>query len=209
MWSCYGTVDKGQTVNWDRINVWTNTLYTLVHSLSIAREQSFGDLDTLADRIREAETWLPTGWSYNSALAAQPMGRKKVTYRRDPNKHFESIVAQVLQMLIQDLVVILDGMMDDILAARNETAGQFPQSKVEKLATHLDPKYEWAKHGCLELIAVRNVMCHAGGCWNKRSIRIVSNFVNPPPKQGDQLRLGFMQLFQFRNAIRTFLNDVK
>lgn len=196
-------------VDWDRVNVWTNTLYTVIHSLSLAREQSFGDLDTLADRIREAETWLPTEWSYNSTLAAQPMGRQNVKYRRDPNTHFESIVAQVTQMLIQDLVVILDGMMDDILAARNETAGQFPQSKVEKLATQLDPKYEWAKHGCLELIAARNVMCHAGGRWNEKSIRIVSSFVNPPPKQGDQLRLGFAPLFQFRKAMRTFLNEVK
>lgn len=137
------------------------------------------------------------------------MGRKKVTYRRDPNTHFESIVRQVIQMLIQDLVVILDGMMDDILAARGESAGQFPQSKVEKLATHLDQKYEWAKQGCLELIATRNVMCHAGGRWNEKAIQIVSGFVNPPPRNGDQLRLGFVPLFQFRKAMRTFLNEVK
>lgn len=137
------------------------------------------------------------------------MGRKKVTYRRDPNKHFESIVRQIIQMLTQDLVVILDGMMDDILFARGEIAGQFPQSKVEKLATHLNPKYEWSKQGCLELIAVRNVMCHAGGRWNEKSIRIVSGFVNPNPKVGDQLQLGFMPLFQFRKAMRTFLNEVK
>lgn len=196
-------------MNWDRVNVWTSTLYTLIHSLSLAKEKSFGDLNTLADRIKESESWLPTGWSYNSALSTQPMGRKRVTYRRDPNKHFEGIVRQVIQMLIQDLVVILDGMMDDILIARGETAGQFPQSKVEKLATHLKPQFEWAKRGCLELIAARNVMCHADGRWNEKSIRIVSTFVNPPPKDGDQLRLGFGPLFQFRKAMRTFLNEVK
>jgi hypothetical protein len=196
-------------MNWDPVNVWTSTLYTLIHSLSLAKEQSFGDLDSLADRIKKTETWLPKGWSYNSVLAAQPMGRKKVRYRRDPNKHFETIVGQVIQMLIQDLVVILDGMMDDILAARGESAGAYPQSKVEKLATHLDPKFEWAKHGCLELVAVRNVMCHASGRWNQRSIQIISDFVDPLPNNGDQLQLGFVQLFQFRKAMRTFLNEVK
>jgi hypothetical protein len=157
----------------------------------------------------EAEGWLPLGWSYNSALAAQPMGKSRVTYRRDPNKHFESIVRQVIQMLVQDLVVILDGMMDDILASRGETAGQFPQSKVEKLATHLDQKYEWAKHGCLELIAARNVLCHAAGRWNEKSFRIVEGIVKPTPKVGEQLLLGFVPLFQFRKAMRTFLNEVK
>lgn len=196
-------------MNWDRVNIWTSTLYTLIHSLSLAKEQSFGDLGTLAQRIKEAETWLPTEWPYNSVLAAKPMGRNKVIYRRDPNKHFESIAGQVVQMLIQDLVVILDGMMDDILAARGESAGSFPQSKVEKLATHLDSKFEWAKYGCLELIAARNVLCHANGRWNEKSIRIVSSFVNPPPIDGDQLQLGFVPLFQFRKAMRTFLNEVK
>ena len=137
------------------------------------------------------------------------MGQNKVTYRRDPNKHFESIAGQVIQMLIQDLVVILDCMMDDILAARGETAGPFPMSKVEKLATHLDPKFEWAKHGCLELIAARNVMCHTSGRWNEKSIGIIRSFVDQPPNVGDQLQLGFVPLFQFRKAMRTFLNEVK
>jgi len=100
-------------------------------------------------------------------------------------------------------------MMDDILVARRETAGTFPQSKVEKLAAHLDPKYGWAKKGCLELIAARNVLCHASGRWNEKSIRVVSTFVNPPPKVGDHLRIGFVPLFQFRKAMRTFLNEVK
>lgn len=47
------------------------------------------------------------------------------------------------------MVVIFDHMMDQILASRKERAGIFSQSKVEKLATHLDAEYEWAKHGCL------------------------------------------------------------
>lgn len=196
-------------MDWDRVNVWTNTLYTLIHSLSLAKEQSFGNLDTLSDRIKEADAWIPTRWSYSSALAAEPMGQRKVTYRRNPNKHFESIVRQVIQMLIQDLVVILDSMMDDILLAHGEVAGNFPQSKVEKLAKRLDQKYEWAKQGCLELIAVRNIVCHANGRWNEKSIRIISGFVKPPPKDGDQLQLGFASLFQFKKAMRTFLNEVK
>ena len=34
-------------MDWEQVNVWTSTLYTLVLSLSLAREQSFGDLMTL------------------------------------------------------------------------------------------------------------------------------------------------------------------
>ncbi|MCW3848109.1 hypothetical protein OF829_12735 [Sphingomonas sp. LB-2] len=196
-------------MNWDRVNVWTSTLYALIQSLSLAKEQQFGDLESLPTRIKEADSWLPAGWSYSSSLATQPMGTKRVKARRDPNKHFEFIVRQVIQMLIQDLVVIMDGMMDDILAVRGEAAGDFPTSKVQKLATHLDPKYNWAKHGCFELIAARNVLCHAGGKWNQRSIDLVSGFVSSPPNVGDRLEIGFACLFQFRKAMRTFLNEVK
>jgi hypothetical protein len=115
----------------------------------------------------------------------------------------------VIHMLVQDLVVIFDSMMDDVLAARSETAGKFPQSKVEKLSTHLDQRYVWAKHGCLELIAVRNVLTHAGARWNARTIHIGQSFVVPVPKSGERLIIGFPMLFRHRKAMRAFLNEVK
>ena len=112
-------------------------------------------------------------------------------------------------MLIQDLVVILDGMMDDALLAKGERAGVFPQSKIEKLSKRLQPQHDWARQGCLELVAVRNVLTHAGGRWNDKSIAIVDSFVSPTPKVGDRLTIGFTMLFRFRKAMRTFLNEVK
>lgn len=69
------------------------------------------------------------------------------------------------------------------------------------------PCVEWAKQGCLELIAARNVLTHARGRWNKKSIAIVS-FVNPAPNVGDELIIGFPMLFRYRKAMRTFLNEV-
>jgi hypothetical protein len=41
-------------------------------------------------------------------------------------KDFDLIVGQVIQMLVQNLVVVFDGMMGAILAARREKAGVFP-----------------------------------------------------------------------------------
>jgi hypothetical protein len=137
-------------------------------------------------------------------LLNEPFRNTLLRFRRDPNVHFDLIVGQVIQMLVQDLVVIFDSMMDDVLSARIETAGKFPQSKVEKLSTQLDHRYEWAKHGCLELIAARNVLTHAGGRWNARTIHIVHSFVVPVPKSGERLIIGFPM-----KAMRTFLNEVK
>jgi hypothetical protein len=178
-------------INWDRVHVWTTTLYALIQSLHLARETQFGDLNALASKVQYAGQWLATDCSYRSVLLAHPFGKSCVTFRRDPNSHFQDIVGQVIQMLVQDLVVIFDGMMDEILLARGERAGIFPQSKVEKLATHLDVKYEWASHGCLELIAARNVLTHGGGRWNTKSIAMVKGFISPLPQGGERLVIGF------------------
>lgn len=195
-------------MDWERVNVWTNTLYTLIHSLSMARDVSFGDLDTLNDRARKSSTWIASDCSYGSVLLTHPGGKNKITFRRDPNKHFADISRQLIKMLVQDLVVILDEMMDEALIQRGESAGYFPQSKIEKLKKSLDPKFHWAANGCLELVAVRNVLTHSKGQWNEKSIGIVEAFVIPPPKVGEQLSIGITMLFRYRKAMRSLLNLV-
>lgn len=86
----------------------------------------------------------------------------------------------------------------------------YPQQKLTKLwKVHKETKYEWAYKGCLELIACRNVVAHAGGKWNQKSVAIVASFVSPPPAPGAQLVIGFEMLFQFRKAIRTFLSRIE
>ena len=196
-------------MNWDRLNRWTTALYALIHSLRLAKAIEFGNLSGLKTSILEAAKWTPNIASYNSVLLSQPFGRSAVTFRRDPNTHFDEIAEQVICMLVQDLVVIFDGMMDEILKSRNENPPNYPSSKIQQLSKHLNNKYEWAHHGCLELIAVRNVLTHADGQWNTRSINLVSGFLSPPPTIGEKLRIGFPLLFRFRKAVRTFVNEVK
>jgi hypothetical protein len=128
-------------------------------------------------------------------------------FRRNPNEHFANVAEQVVRMLVQDLIVILDEMMSQILIAHGETAGEFPRSKVEKLATALEPDYLWSAQGCYELIAVRNVFSHAGAKWNKKAIKVVP-FLRTAPKVGDKLTIGTPMLFYYRKAMRTFLSQV-
>jgi hypothetical protein len=195
-------------MDWNRVNAWTTALYTLIHSLHIARAAKFGDLNALKDTLVDAGNWVPIVASYQSAMMPLPFGKSPVRFRRDPNTHFQQVVSQLIQMLLQDLVVIFDQMMDEALAARGEKAGIYPHSKVEKLATHLDKQFTWAKHGCIELIAVRNVLTHSSGQWNAKSIALVDSFVSPPPVVGERLVIGVAMLFQYRKAMRTFLNEV-
>lgn len=199
-----------EDMNWDRINVWTNTFYTLLHSLHIAHTAQFGNIDGIHETIISAGTWITPECSYKSPLLDEPFGRDTITFRRDPNKNFEEISKQLVKMLIQDLTVIFDQMMEESIAGNGFPELNYPQSKIEKLATILDKnKFNWAKNGCLELVAVRNVLTHAGGKWNEKSIEIVRGFVEPLPKVGEPLVVGVPMLFRYRKAIRTFLNETK
>lgn len=195
-------------MDWERVNVWTSALYTLIHSLHLSKEQQFGDLTSLDQRTRDAHNWVTPDCSYNSVLLAHPEGEKVLMFRRDPSKHFTDTSRQLIKMLVQDLVVILDEMMDEALAARGEKAGNFPQSKIQKLKKGLDQRYHWAANGCFELVAVRNVLTHGQGKWNEKSVEIVKAFIAPPPQPGDKLVVGFSMLFRYRKAMRTLLNQV-
>lgn len=194
-------------MDWNRVYVWTRTLYAVVHSLHMAKEISFGELESLDRRFREANGWVSPICSYSTTLLPSKTKNKKLTFRRDPDEYFVEISSQLIKMLIQDLTVIFDEMMGDALKKLKLQAGDLPQSRVEKLATLLSPEYKWSEQGCLELIAVRNSLCHANGCWNKKSLKIISGFVSPLPQIGEEIIVGFEMLFNYRKAMRTFLNQ--
>jgi hypothetical protein len=197
-------------MDWNRVNVWTNTFYALIHSLQTSKEIHFGDLNKVNENILAAEKWILPECSYGSSLLDHPFGMDEIKFRRDPNKHFAEISAQIVKMLIQDLTVIMDEMMGECLAIKGCQPIRYPQSKIQKLATYIDKnKYGWACRGCLELVAVRNVLTHTDGKWNEDSIKIIKDFVNPLPKIGQPLVIGIPMLFRYRKAMRTLLNEAK
>jgi hypothetical protein len=81
-------------MDWDRVNVWTNTLYTVIHSLSLSKTIQFGNLIYLEKSIKDTESWIYPDCSYASVLLDHPFGGQKPTFRRDPNKHFTDISKQ-------------------------------------------------------------------------------------------------------------------
>src|SRR5690554_3467403 len=98
-------------LDWDRINVWTHTYYTIVHSLFLSKQIKFGNLDYLDDSFRDAATWVAPNCSYPSVLLVHEGGDTRLTFRRDPNKNFNAVSRQLVKMLVQDLLVILDEML--------------------------------------------------------------------------------------------------
>lgn len=196
-------------MDWEPINSWTSTLYTIIYALEVARADGFSKKEELHSAILSGANWVEPVCTFASPLMAEKFGNSKVKFRRDPSLHFKANAQNAVKMLLQDLVVIFDEMMTQALVELSFTAGDHPQSKVEKLYTVVDQEFEWSRDACLEMIAVRNVLCHAGGKWNERSIAIIKGFVVPPPRPGERLQIGTPMLFRYRKAVRTFLNEVK
>jgi hypothetical protein len=105
-------------MDWERVNSWTNSMYTLVHSLHLSKQIHFGNLDTLHESIVAASKWIEPACSFQSTVAEKEFGGNRAKFRRDPNKHFEKISKSFVKMLLQDLVVIFDEMMADSIRAR-------------------------------------------------------------------------------------------
>lgn len=63
-------------MDWNRVNVWTRTLYTLVHSLHMAKEVDFGDKSSLNERIRDANSWISPICSYSTTLLPPHTNKK-------------------------------------------------------------------------------------------------------------------------------------
>jgi hypothetical protein len=201
-------MSAGNTLNWDRVNGWTNTFYSLIHALSITRQINFGSLDTIDQNVRSAATWITPECSYETAIS-NPFGDRRIRFRRDPNRHFDEIASRTVKMLVQDLTVILDQMMNEILQGHNMVPHNLPGQKVAQLLPRLPTQHSWAANGCLELIAVRNILVHADGIWNAQGLALVSGFLQNAPQVGDRLVVGFPMLFRYRKAMRTFLNQVQ
>ena len=76
------------------------------------------------------------------------------------------------------------------------------KSRISLGAARSLPEFEWAKQGCLRLIAARKGLGDAHGRWNEKSIASVS-FVNPAPNVGYKLIIGFPMPFRYRKTTRT------
>lgn len=187
----------------------TQTLYAVIHALEIAKSIHFGNLEFIPESLENSREWIVPECSFTSCIPDAPKASKAPKIRTNPERDFARIAETLVAMFIQDFVNHLDSLMTEVLLSRGLVAGKYPQSKVEKLAVGLEPKYLWSTNGCLELIAVRNALVHNNGIWNKPSVDIVKNIVSPIPKVGDPIKIGLPMLFKYRKAVRTFINESK
>jgi hypothetical protein len=81
-------------MDWNRVNVWTLTLYALIHSLHRSKVGKFEDRTQLRANVEDAGTWVSSVCSYHSVLLNEPFKKTLLRFRRDPNVHFDLIAGK-------------------------------------------------------------------------------------------------------------------
>lgn len=201
--------------NLENLNEWTCTLYTLLHSLRVSKDNDFEPRDKLNESGLDARKWEMKKNNFDSIThRVITTSKKKMRFRRDPTLNFKKTVTRVAGMLIQDLVVIFDEILNDIMVDRGLPLQTFPQSKIETLKKYVAPEFEWSINGSMELIAVRNVITHSRGIWNEKSLRILRDYGITTQEQSDNLLakkviVTFPMVFEYKKSMRTFMNQVK
>lgn len=201
--------------NLESLNEWTCTLYSLLHSLKISKDNNFEPRNKLNESGLDALNWETSKNGFNSIThRTVSTSKKKMSFRRDPSKNFNKTISRVSGMLIQDLVVIFDEILNDLMADKCLPVQNFPQSKVEALKKYVDSEFEWSIRGSMELIAVRNSITHSKGKWNDKNLRPLKDYGVITENEfnkliGQKVISTFPMVFEYKKSMRTFMNQVK
>ena len=76
-------------------------------------------------------------------------------------------------------------------------------------ALQVDSKYEWAKKAVHQMRCIRNILIHSNGKWNQNTLQEMQMYVSSPITitAGSKVSLCFEDLFRYRRAVRTFVNN--
>jgi len=201
--------------NLENLSEWTSTLYTLLHSLKIGKDNNFEPRDKLNESGLDSMTWENRKNNFNSiAHRVVKTSKKEMKFRRDPSLNFKKTVSRVAGMLIQDLVIIFDEILNELMIEKGLPVQNFPQSKIEALKKYVDQEFEWSIKGSMELIAIRNTITHSRGFWNEKSLRILRDYGIITKEVSNKLLdkkviVTFPMVFEYKKSMRTFMNQVK
>lgn len=194
----------------EEILKWSQTVYGVAHSLSIARSLNLGNLSTLIDSLRSAESWNPSKLGFASCLPVKEFEDGSIKlYGDNHDEIFLRISESIVKILFINFAVVSDACLNHLIFQAGATPGNFLVNKVEWAKSKIDPKFHWAANGMFELAAIRNALVHNNGRWNDSSIRILKQAGISEVDTNVAISLSFGDLFRYRRAFRTLIGELR
>lgn len=202
---------RGATLNLDdEMLRWSQTVYGIAHSLHIAHSLKLGNLTTLLDSLSAAERWNESDLGFESCLPKKEFREGSIKLDgRDHEEVFTLLSENIVKVLFVNLAVLADECLSHLMGEAGVEPPNYLTSKVEWVKSRLEPKYDWAANGLLEMCAIRNAIVHSGGRLSSSSIAILEKAGAKPAHVNHEIRLSFGDLFRYRRALRTVLGEVQ
>ncbi|QKH38526.1 hypothetical protein FOC84_27770 [Achromobacter pestifer] len=190
---------------------WSQTAYGLVHSVTISSKIDLGNINRIGSSITDAFGWLPRQDQFDSNVEHRPY--KEDDFRLndgDVSAVVLNLKANLLSLLLVDLAALTDELLSSIMQAKGKNPETYPYLRNKTRNVTCAPEQEWARRGVLELNVIRNCIVHNDGKWSDRGLKDIAPLVkNLVAKNGDRVEVNFEDVFRYKRAVRTLLNQAE
>jgi len=189
---------------------WSQTVYGVAHSLYLAKSVKFGNLTALIESLSASEEWNSSDLGFTSSLPAKEFRDGSINLDgKDHQEVFSILSGNIVKILFVNLAVLADECLEQLIAEAGGRPPNYLTGKAEWVKSKLNPKYEWAANGVLELCAIRNAVVHNGGNINDSANEILKKAGVCDAKIGHVISLSFGDLFRYRRALRTVFGELQ
>ncbi|WP_455233676.1 hypothetical protein [Geopseudomonas aromaticivorans] len=190
---------------------WSQTAYGLVHSVTISSRLDLGNINRIGSSITDSFGWLPRNDQFESNVEHRPYKEEDFRLDNDDvNKVVSNLKANLLSLLLVDLAALTDELLSSIMVAKGKNPEVLPYLSQKTKAVACAPRQEWARRGVMELNVIRNCFVHNDGKWSTRGLKDIAPFVlNLIAKDGDPVEVNYEDVFRYKRAVRTLLNQAE
>ena len=194
-----------------RFKRWSQTAYGLLHAVERLKASDFKDASSAQQSISKLVQRFPSQTGFLSAVPQKSLKKDSIKVSlSDGKQSADEIANSLLCMLIADLVVLFDDIAGTQLADKGIACDTMPGGKADLLKSRFPDSRKWAARGVIELVSIRNAIVHNDSTWNDKALNLLSLAdVIKLPQPGTPLRVGIDDLFRYRRAVRTALNEIK
>lgn len=195
----------------EMLRAWSHGAYGLLQSLWISRAVHLGNTRRLQRNVEELCQAIPSNLGFASSVPIYPATPNSIGIDSWTEQRVVDLTTRyTVELLILSLVVVFDEIAAELLEKGGHKSQKMPGDKAGWLRKNLPDRTRWAALGVTELVAIRNALVHGQGTWNERAIKMLrAAEVTPLPGVGVTVRPGVDDLFRYRRAVRTALNEMK
>ncbi len=189
---------------------WSHTVYGVGHALHVAESIKFGNLETIIDSMRAAETWNNSVLGFESNLPARKFTEGSIYLDGSGHKEvFNRVTESIVRVLFINLAVLADEIMGYLIGQTGATVPNYLFNKVEWTHARIPSNFHWVTYGLFELVAIRNALVHGDGRWNESTVAQLKLAGIQHVDMNVEISLSFGDLFRYRRALRSVIGELR